>query len=147
MTATATRQTELAPRILARIHTALLLRGEQYTDEIIAIRLGVSRRTVERDFALARKHNIRPTRQTARWESRAACKNVDPDTFFLAWYHTHRPDVQAAKAICASCPVLDQCRDYALIHPRWTSDGIWAGMTPSERRKATGSYRYERRAA
>jgi hypothetical protein len=43
------------------------------------------------------------------WQDRAACVGVDPEVFF--------PEVgdRTAKAsrVCASCPVLPQCRDYA----------------------------------
>jgi WhiB family redox-sensing transcriptional regulator len=38
---------------------------------------------------------------------------------------------RAAKAICAECPVRDQCRDYAVkYHIR---DGIYGGLTEKER--------------
>lgn len=35
------------------------------------------------------------------------------------------------KAVCAACPVRDECLDYAL--ERRQDDGIWGGMTPKER--------------
>lgn len=36
-----------------------------------------------------------------------------------------------AKEVCASCPVLDDCRTYtARISPK---TGVWAGTTPAER--------------
>ena len=37
-----------------------------------------------------------------------------------------------AKAICATCPVLEECREHGLSHERF---GIWGGLTAAERRK------------
>ena len=39
---------------------------------------------------------------------------------------------QAARAICARCPVAPQCLDYAVTLPA-TDTGIWAGPGPRER--------------
>src|SRR5262249_34397663 len=38
-----------------------------------------------------------------------------------------------AKAICASCPVRAQCRDFALREK--ITHGVWGGMTELERRQ------------
>jgi len=38
-----------------------------------------------------------------------------------------------AKAVCATCQVLDECRSYAL--KAGEADGIWGGLTPEERRR------------
>lgn len=40
------------------------------------------------------------------------------------------PEVYAAK-LCAGCPVLQQCGDFALTNRE--TDGIWGGMTPQAR--------------
>jgi len=37
---------------------------------------------------------------------------------------------KAAKAICNSCPVMEQCRDYARKNPEY---GVWGGETEEER--------------
>jgi WhiB family redox-sensing transcriptional regulator len=38
-----------------------------------------------------------------------------------------------AKAVCAGCPVVMECRVYALrVGER---EGIWGGLTPKERRR------------
>jgi WhiB family redox-sensing transcriptional regulator len=39
----------------------------------------------------------------------------------------------AAKAICRSCPVLEQCREYARRH---RERGVWGGETDEERAAA-----------
>jgi WhiB family redox-sensing transcriptional regulator len=62
----------------------------------------------------------------------AACRGAPTNLFF-----PERGDtavVQAAKAICRSCPVLEPCRQHALAHP--AERGIWGGLTASERVKA-----------
>ena len=59
---------------------------------------------------------------------RGACLGADPELFF--------PEVgestQEAKAICATCPVTDPCREHGLKHERF---GIWGGMSERERRR------------
>lgn len=44
------------------------------------------------------------------WRQNAACVGVDPELFFTATYE----DRKEALAVCARCPVIDQCRDDAL---------------------------------
>lgn len=64
----------------------------------------------------------------------AACAapQYDPELWFPN--PTDLLAVTEAKAICATCPLIRQCRDYAL-DPR-ISDGIWGGMSEAERRAA-----------
>jgi WhiB family redox-sensing transcriptional regulator len=45
---------------------------------------------------------------------------------------THR--IAKAKAICAGCPVLDDCRNYAIAAGEPV--GIWGGLTEDERTPA-----------
>ncbi|MFF4417512.1 WhiB family transcriptional regulator [Streptosporangium sp. NPDC001559] len=61
---------------------------------------------------------------------RAACRRVDAELFFPVSY-TIRPAVDAAKAVCSGCPILADCRTYALEAAE--PDGIWGGLTPAER--------------
>jgi len=37
--------------------------------------------------------------------------------------------IPEARALCATCPVAEQCLDYALEFPVADMHGIWAGMT------------------
>ena len=60
----------------------------------------------------------------------AACRTADTSVFFP----TSETEAGPAKAICAQCPVREQCLEYALeVRP---SDGVWGGMTPIERHRA-----------
>ncbi len=43
-------------------------------------------------------------------------------------------DVREAKALCLSCPVMQECRDWALANSSLTTHGIWGGLTPQQRR-------------
>lgn len=57
---------------------------------------------------------------------------VDPE-----WWaeHASRADRQAALANCASCPVLEPCREWALSLPA-SAAGVIGGLTPAARDRA-----------
>ena len=63
------------------------------------------------------------------WRQRAACRGVDPDTFYPA----SDEEAEEAKAICRVCPVREACLEYALINRE--RDGVWGGATERERRR------------
>ncbi|HLU74051.1 MAG TPA: WhiB family transcriptional regulator [Nonomuraea sp.] len=66
------------------------------------------------------------------WLRRGACKSSDPELFFpLAPSPVQE---SRAKAVCATCQVLAECRSYAL--KAGEADGIWGGLTPEERRRS-----------
>lgn len=67
-----------------------------------------------------------PTR--GGWRHGALCAQTDSELFFPERGNQNR----AAKAVCAQCPVSDECLDYALAHGE--SYGIWGGTTERERR-------------
>lgn len=60
------------------------------------------------------------------WRDRAACQSADPTLFFSA-------HVAAAKAVCADCPVVEDCLRYALDNRE--PIGVWGGLTVEERRQ------------
>lgn len=61
------------------------------------------------------------------WQRNARCRSVDVDVF----YDGETLSEVAAKAICADCPVIEECRDYAVAANE--PHGIWGGLSPSER--------------
>lgn len=65
------------------------------------------------------------------WIRNARCKTAPVNVFFPE----RGDDVRPAKAICARCPVLDDCRTYALDAPQQLQ-GVWGGMSANERRNA-----------
>lgn len=62
------------------------------------------------------------------WRDAAACLDADPSLFFVELGGSGA----RAKAICAECPVTDECLDYALAMN--VPYGIWAGLNEKERR-------------
>ena len=70
------------------------------------------------------------------WQYEAACRDLDTELFFHPEGErgsTRRRRAANAKAICATCPVIEQCRSYALAAQE--PYGIWGGMTEEERRE------------
>jgi WhiB family redox-sensing transcriptional regulator len=68
------------------------------------------------------------------WQLQAACRGVDSELFFHPAGERDpsrtRRDL-AAKAVCARCPVLRPCFDYALAVGE--PYGVWGGMSEDER--------------
>jgi WhiB family redox-sensing transcriptional regulator len=68
------------------------------------------------------------------WQAEGACRGLDTEMFF-------HPDNErgprragreaAAKAVCATCPVMRECAEHALrVREPY---GIWGGLSESER--------------
>ena len=63
------------------------------------------------------------------WRYRGACRGLDPDIFYPASDEEAGP----AKAVCGSCPVRQQCLEFALANRE--REGVWGGATEKERRR------------
>ena len=70
------------------------------------------------------------------WEERGACRGTDSSLFFGP--NRFEPKAErlareaAAKEICATCPVMAPCRDFALRTDELF--GVWGGLAESDRR-------------
>ena len=68
------------------------------------------------------------------WRDSAACRGVDTEKFYLPDRMRGpraRAHEAAAKAICARCPVIRECRRWAVRSGEaW---GVWGGLTSDER--------------
>ncbi|MFD8645106.1 MULTISPECIES: WhiB family transcriptional regulator [Streptomyces] len=68
------------------------------------------------------------------WHTRGVCHGMDPDdadaTFFPL--PRDREAIDEAKTLCAQCPVVRDCFNYALDNS--LKEGIWGGLTEAERR-------------
>lgn len=68
------------------------------------------------------------------WQIQAACRGLDSGMFFHPEGERGSAKVareRAAKALCATCPVIQQCREHALrVREPF---GVWGGLTESER--------------
>jgi WhiB family redox-sensing transcriptional regulator len=68
-----------------------------------------------------------------QWWELAACAGIDVDRFFPeARGHELRRQTNAAKAVCAGCPVTEKCLQWALT---MQVSGVWGGHSESERRR------------
>jgi WhiB family redox-sensing transcriptional regulator len=64
------------------------------------------------------------------WREAAACAESPVDFFPTA---EDVKGISEAKAVCATCPVADECLTFALETRQ--AEGIWGGHTPKERQK------------
>lgn len=67
------------------------------------------------------------------WRTQAACRDKDPELFFpVGNTGAALKQIEEAKAVCRTCPVIDQCLKWALDTNQ--DSGIWGGLTEDERR-------------
>ncbi|GAA2494514.1 hypothetical protein GCM10010406_33250 [Streptomyces thermolineatus] len=69
------------------------------------------------------------------WHSEAACRRDEAGLFFAPSKEPTAARLsreEAAKRVCARCPVMLQCREHALVQPE--PYGVWGGLTAAERR-------------
>ncbi len=67
------------------------------------------------------------------WRNRGACRGVSWPDFFPETDDTEPSS--RVKALCARCPVLDQCLKFAMDDPDARDCGIYGGTTPYQRRQ------------
>ena len=67
------------------------------------------------------------------WVHRSLCKDEDPELFFpVGNTGPAASQIEAAKAVCARCPVKVPCLDWAMQTVQ--DSGVWGGLTEEERR-------------
>lgn len=77
------------------------------------------------------------------WQLQGRCRGLDSSMFFHPeGERGPRRTIReaAAKAICAACPVLVQCREAALAARE--PYGIWGGLSEHEREQILGTGRH-----
>lgn len=62
------------------------------------------------------------------WAAKAMCKGTDPDKFFPE----RGGSTREARQICRSCPVCDECREFAV--KKNEKYGVWGDTVEKERR-------------
>ena len=71
---------------------------------------------------------------TDDWRDVSACRDTSPSLFFPVGTTGPAVDqIEAAKAICRSCPAQAQCLEFALATNQ--ESGVWGGTSEEERRK------------
>lgn len=77
------------------------------------------------------------------WRDEAACRDVPEGMTRAQWVkvfvrnklpepRTYTQSYARARAVCERCPVLDDCREYALSEGELY--GMWGGLSPNERK-------------
>jgi WhiB family redox-sensing transcriptional regulator len=70
----------------------------------------------------------------AAWRSRAICRDSNPELFFpIGTTGIALGQIDAAKSVCDACPVLSDCREFAMETNQ--ESGVWGGLTEEERRQ------------
>ena len=64
--------------------------------------------------------------KAAEWMAEAVCASADPEE----WFPVKGASAHRAKRICSTCPVIDECLQFALDN---NETGIWGGTSHSER--------------
>lgn len=72
------------------------------------------------------------------WRDDAACRGQDPNI----WLPERGESVLRAKRICSTCPVADDCLEYALRES--ITVGIYGGLSEKQRRPLRQKRRRER---
>lgn len=90
---------------------------------------------------MPRYRNLEPTSDFWSWRDQAACIGRE-DLFYSAEDESkgeRRRKEEAAKTVCAVCPVFDTCRQFAMESNELY--GVWGGTTESERHAMAGRHR------
>lgn len=90
---------------------------------------------------MPRYKDLEPTSDFWAWRDQAACIGEE-DLFYSAEDEAkgeRRRKEEEVKAVCATCPVLDTCRKFAMESRELY--GVWGGMTESERHARAGRQR------
>lgn len=86
-----------------------------------------------------------PVTEELEWQLQGHCNGEDPSLFFPEGEYRYKT-TRLAKAICKGCPVITQCRTWAL--DRQELYGVWGGLSESERQAMLkGRSCYGRRSA
>lgn len=83
-------------------------------------------------LALTRPGDTREGDRGEDWRTRGACLTEDPETFFP--HPSDLDGIEAAKAICRGCPVVEVCASYALDTRQ--RDGVWGALDEADRTRA-----------
>ena len=78
--------------------------------------------------------DLGPVTDNWQWQVTAACRGMDVNLFYLpdsVRGQRKRAHTVSAKAICNTCPVTAECLARAIKVGE--PDGVWGGLTVSER--------------
>lgn len=90
---------------------------------------------------MPRYQSLEPTADFWSWRDNAACIGHE-DLFYSLEEEVkgdRRKKEAQAKEVCATCPVLNTCRTFALETEELY--GVWGGLTEAERHRISGRHR------
>lgn len=67
--------------------------------------------------------------ESEEWKLDGICRTVDPDM----WFPEPPASGFQAKKLCARCPVIEECLEYAMANNE--KFGVWGGLSAHERKK------------
>lgn len=82
---------------------------------------------------------VNPVVDEWNWQLAGACRGMDVEAFFLPAGERRRSKqrrIEAAKLTCQACPVIAQCRAYALRTRE--PYGVWGGLSEEDRAEILG---------
>lgn len=82
----------------------------------------------------------KPVADVWQWQQSGACRDLPSEMFFHPDGErgpSRRNRENSAKAVCASCPVIQQCREHALSVQE--PYGIWGGLSEEDRQRILDS--------
>ena len=94
-----------------------------------------SHQSPQADATVTAERGARARQQAGPWHTEAVCRRDEAGLFFAPSKEPTAARLsreQAAKRVCARCPVLVACREHALMQPE--PYGVWGGLTAAERR-------------
>lgn len=103
--------------------------SEVFTPEVVAWMM--SPRSADQVLPTLEQLLQRPT-----WMKQAACRGQDTSLFFPS-KGPSPARVARVRALCAGCPVREECLDYAITTEHIM--GTWGGLTERERRPMRAS--------
>ena len=72
--------------------------------------------------------------QRPAWQKDAACRGMDTNIFFPKRGEPKK--TEKAKKVCASCPVINECRDYSFeLAQEFETVGIFGGLATRNRQE------------
>ena len=77
------------------------------------------------------RNNEGTNRMTNHWRQYARCLGADPELFYPP--PESEDGGEAAKKICAVCPVREPCLEHAITARE--KQGVWGGLDERERRR------------
>lgn len=75
-------------------------------------------------------------RKRSEWSKYSACVG-EPSSIFFPEKRGRPRKIPAYAAICSTCPVMNECLNYALVHDE---KGVWGNSTESQRNRLKKYY-------